>query len=133
MPSDRAGGNSPGASPTPSPSGNDSVRCHVYGSSVREGLYVYLLAPDSDAPGGDPSALDSLPAPVRRQLGRATLAMTIELDENRRLGQEDVREVLANLGKQGFHVQMPRDIEPIVEAVAADAVSSAARRQREQS
>ena len=110
-----------------------SVRCHVYRSSVKDGLYVYVAAPAasdgeaaSDATAREP--LETLPAAVRRRLGRAELAMTLELDERRRLGQEDVREVLANLAAHGFHVQMPRDIEPVVAAVADAAVSGAARR-----
>ena len=108
------------------------LRCHVYRSSVKDGLYVYVRAP---AEGGDAAndgtaraPLETLPAAVRRQLGRAELAMTLELDAARRLGQEDVREVLANLAAHGFHVQMPRDIEPAVAAVADAAVSGAARR-----
>ena len=114
-PAGRAGRSRDDRAPAP-------VRCHVYRSSVREGLYVYVGAPDE----GD--ALAALPPPVLRQLGRPALAMTIELDEHRRLGQEDVREVLANLAGQGFHVQMPRDIEPLVEAIATEAVAGAARR-----
>lgn len=74
------------------------------------------------------AALEGLPMPVRRQLGHPVLAMTLDLDENRRLGQENVRDVLANLASRGFHVQMPRDIEPIVEAVADAAISDAATR-----
>ena len=138
--------------PGTSPAASAPVRCHVYRSSVRDGLYVYVAVPDGTAadeasapadggPGGSPAddpvtggpasgdpALESLPAPVRRQLGRPVLAMTLDLHENRRLGQEDVREVLANLAGRGFHVQMPRDIEPLVAAVADAAVSNAAER-----
>ena len=117
--------------PDMSPATNASVRCRVYRSSVRDGLYVYVAVPDEAATGnaaaGDP-ALEGLPVPVLRQLGRPELAMTPDLHENRRLGQEDVREVLANLAARGFHVQMPRDIEPIVSAVADAAVSVAAER-----
>lgn len=117
--------------PDKSPTTDASVRCHVYRSSVRDGLYVYVAVPDDAAAGdtaaGDP-ALEELPLPVRRQLGRPELAMTLDLHGNRRLGQEDIHEVLANLAAQGFHVQMPRDIEPIVSAVADAAVSVAAER-----
>ena len=89
--------------------------------------------PTTDPAAAPDPALESLPAPVRRQLGRPVLAMTLELDGNRRLGQEDVRVVLANLAGQGFHVQMPRNIEPIVEAIADDAISNAAARRGERS
>ena len=86
------------------------MQCHVYRSSVRDGLYVWMR---------DPDALDTLPEPVRRQLGaRAELAMTLELTPDRRLGREDARTVLENLAERGFHVQMPRDIEPEVQRAA---------------
>lgn len=85
------------------------MQCHVYRSSLRDGLYVWMREPD---------ALDALPEPVRRQLGRAELAMTFELTADRKLGQEDAATVLANLAERGFHVQMPRDIEPDVERAA---------------
>ena len=115
------------------------MRCHVYRSSLREGLYVYVADAGADpgaapaeggaAPVDDAAVLAALPAHVRRQLGaRAERAMTLELDEGRRLGQEDVREVLANLAERGFHVQMPRDIEPLVTAAADASVAAAARR-----
>ena len=110
------------------------MKCHVYRSSVKDGLYVYVPATEGEdgkiaADGTYPAALTELPPPVRRQLGRPELAMTLELDPGRRLGQEDTAEVLANLASRGFHVQMPRDIEPLVEAVARDATEgSAARR-----
>lgn len=102
------------------------MKCHVYRSSVKDGLYVYVAATaDDDGTVVDgqeePPGLAALPAPVRRQLGRAELAMTLELEPGRRLGQENVTEVLANLSGRGFHVQMPRDIEPLVERVAREA------------
>lgn len=105
------------------------MKCHVYRSSVKEGLYVYVAASETDAgatgDGSEPPALAALPEPVRRQLGRAELAMTLELGPDRKLGQENVAEVLANLAERGFHVQMPRDIEPIVERIAREATRSA--------
>lgn len=85
------------------------MTCYVYRSSVREGLYVWLA---------DEAGLETLPEPVRRQLGRPELAMTLELDEHRRLGQEDAREVLDQLESRGFHLQLPRDIEPTLEQIA---------------
>ena len=103
------------------------MKCHVYRSSVRDGLYVYVAVTDGESavpsttePEPSPSGLAALPAPVRRQLGRAELAMTLELDRSRKLGQGNVEEVLSNLAKQGFHVQMPRDIEPEVRRIARE-------------
>lgn len=104
------------------------MRCHVYRSAIKEGLYVYVAAPsspssnadaDADADIDDDALLEGLPAPVRRQLGEASRVMTLELDANRRLGKEDVHQVIANLGAQGFHIQMPHDIEPLLASIAA--------------
>ncbi len=88
------------------------MQCWIYRSSVRDGLYVWLNKED---------ALDTLPEPVRRQLGAAELAMSIELHPGKKLGQEDPEVVMANLDAQGFHLQMPRNIEPDVLQAALDA------------
>lgn len=119
------------------------MKCHVYRSAVRDGLYVYIAAPDSEptldtseadsvpeSEAADTALLATLPDPVRRQLGRAERAMTLELDPSRPLGTENVREVIANLGRQGFHIQMPRDIETLVSTIADAAVNAASRRSR---
>jgi len=104
------------------------VKCHVYRSAVKDGLYVYVAASEDDdgiVGDTDPPGLAALPAPVRRQLGRTELAMTLELGPELELGQEDSREVVEHLAGQGFHVQMPRDIEPAVEAIAQAAFAQA--------
>lgn len=89
------------------------MQCWIYRSSVRDGLYVWLREEDG---------LAALPDPVKRQLGAAELAMSITLEPTTKLGQEDPAEVLANLSTQGFHVQMPRDIEPELLRVSRDSV-----------
>lgn len=89
------------------------MQCWIYRSSVRDGLYVWLR---------DEDGLEQLPDPVRRQLGQAELAMSIELTASSTLGQEDPAEVLENLSAQGFHVQMPRDIEPELLRVSRESV-----------
>lgn len=90
------------------------MQCWIYRGSEREGLYVWVASEDG---------LDDVPVPVRRQLGRPALAMSIDLQPGQKLGQEDADTVLANLAEHGFHVQMPRDIEADVARAAADAVA----------
>lgn len=85
------------------------MQCYIYRSSIKEGLYVYLASEDG---------LDQLPAPVLKQLGTPELSMSLELNPERKLGQEDAKVVLKNLETQGFHVQMPRDIEHQLAAIA---------------
>lgn len=85
--------------------------CHIYRSSIKDGLYVWLR---------DDDGLGNLPAPVLKQLGQPELAMSIELKATQKLPQEDAETVLANLQSQGYHIQMPSDIESLVEAIVRD-------------
>lgn len=79
------------------------MQVHVYRSTLKRGLYVYLT---------DHDGLERLPPPVRRRVGRAEFALSFDLRPDRRLGSENPAEVLENLRRHGFHVQLPRDIEP---------------------
>ena len=94
------------------------MQCYIYRSSVKDGLYVYLA---------EENGLESLPKPVLKQLGAPEFAMSIDLTPERALGQEHTPTVLENLTKQGFHVQMPRDIESQLKAVAENATANMAR------
>lgn len=75
-------------------------------------MYVYLAEEDG---------LEKLPAAVLKQLGTAEFAMSIELTAERKLGQENASTVLENIREQGFHVQMPRDLERQIESIARSA------------
>lgn len=90
------------------------MQCHIYRSSIKQGLYVWLK---------DKDGIEALPKPVQKQLGVAEFAMTIELTPTRTLGQEDPEVVLASLEEHGFHLQMPRDIEALVETIARSTTS----------
>ena len=85
------------------------MQCYIYRSSVKEGLYVYLANEDG---------LSSLPEPVLKQLGQPEFSMTLDLHPDRKLSQEDATVVIENLKNDGFHLQMPKDIEHHLEAIA---------------
>ncbi len=85
------------------------MQCYIYRSSIKEGLYVYLAEEDG---------IDKLPVPVRKQLGVPEFAMSLELSVERKLSQEDTATVLENLASQGFHIQMPRDVEQLLASIA---------------
>ena len=91
------------------------MQCYIYRSSIKEGLYVYLA---------DEDGLSKLPKPVLKQLGTPEFSMTLDLLPERKLSQEDTAVVLDNLENRGFHVQMPRDIEDQLEAIAYKANST---------
>ena len=88
------------------------MQCYIYRSSIKEGLYVYLA---------DEDGLSSLPEPVLKQLGKPEYSMTLDLHPDRKMSQEDAVVVLENLKSDGFHVQMPRDIEHQLETIARTA------------
>lgn len=87
------------------------MQCYVYRSSKKDGLYVYLAEEDG---------LSQLPEPVLHQLGEPELAMTIDLATRTSLGHENIDVVRENLKEQGFHVQMPKNIEHLVLQAAND-------------
>jgi len=85
----------------------------IYRSSVKEGLYVYL---------GEDTRLESLPAPVMKQLGVPEKAMEFDLHASRKLPNADSAEVIEAVKNQGFYVQMPRDIEALLAQVSNESV-----------
>ena len=85
------------------------MQCYIYRSSIKEGLYVYLASEDG---------LANLPEPVLKQLGTPEFSMMLDLESGRKLIQEDTQAVLTNLETRGFHLQMPRDIEHQLAAIA---------------
>jgi len=85
------------------------MQCFVYRSSKIDGLYVYLA---------DEDGLGKLPVPVQKQLGDPEFAMALDLSKRSSLGHEDITEVRKNLEDQGFHIQMPKDIEHLVTLAA---------------
>ncbi len=80
----------------------------VYRSSVKEGLYIYM---------GLETSLDSLPAPVMKQLGEPEKALEFDLTQERQLPNADAKEVLESIESQGFYIQMPAEVD--VEALLA--------------
>ena len=82
----------------------------IYRSSVKDGLYVFV---NSD------TTVESLPLPVRKQLGSDTeKAMELDLEKGQKLSNSDAAEVLEAIENQGFYVQMPRDTESIMAQIS---------------
>ncbi|HMH68723.1 MAG TPA: YcgL domain-containing protein [Pinirhizobacter sp.] len=74
------------------------MQCFVYASQRKPNTYVWLHTRDG---------FDVLPEPLTLMLGELRLAMELELDDSRRLPQEDAKEVLADLAERGWHLQIP--------------------------
>ena len=82
---------------------DDNLPCWVYRSPRKQDMYLYLVAQD---------AFDRVPAPPLERFGEPILVIELELSARRKLAREDVRQVMANLRSQGFHLQMPPTLDP---------------------
>ncbi|HDY97901.1 MAG TPA: YcgL domain-containing protein [Pseudomonas sabulinigri] len=74
------------------------VLCSIYRSTKKMGMYLYVPRE---------KGLSEVPPELMKLIGRAEHAMDMILTEERKLAQEDILKVLANLREQGYHVQMP--------------------------
>ena len=75
--------------------------CQIYRSESKTGLYLYLA---------DDIEIDDLPEELLKLLGKYAHAMELDLSQKKKLANEDIEKVKANLKDQGYHVQLPRDI-----------------------
>jgi uncharacterized protein YcgL (UPF0745 family) len=80
------------------------MRCAIYRSPKKPDTYLYLAARDD---------FSHVPDPLLKMLGEPVHVMDLDLHPERRLAQEDIREVLHNLREQGWHLQMPRRDDPL--------------------
>lgn len=74
------------------------MQCYVYASRRKPDIYLWLAERDG---------FGVLPESLRKMLGELRFAMELQLDPQRRLPREDAAQVLAHLGEQGWHLQLP--------------------------
>lgn len=74
------------------------MRCSVYKSRKKDGLYLFLRETDD---------FSVLPDPLKHSFGTAETVMTLELVPGLRLARATAEEVIANLQLQGYHLQLP--------------------------
>ena len=74
------------------------MKCTVFKSEKKEYTYIYLA---------EGKAFEDLPAALRDIFGEPEFVMELELNPARKLAYEDVKQVMENLAKEGFHLQMP--------------------------
>lgn len=87
--------------------------CHIYRSNLKLDTYLYLAVRDD---------FSAIPAELLRVFGTPEYSFSFQLAAERKLAREDSIEVLANLKKQGFHLQLQGD-ELIEEMLARKAVN----------
>lgn len=72
--------------------------CSIYRSPRKSEMYLYVLKSD---------ALERVPVELLSAFGKPQHAFDLVLTPERALAREDIHTVLANLEKQGYHLQMP--------------------------
>jgi uncharacterized protein YcgL (UPF0745 family) len=72
--------------------------CSIYRSPRKNEMYIYVLKSD---------ALERVPVELLSAFGKPQHAFDLVLTPERALAREDIHTVLANLEKQGYHLQMP--------------------------
>jgi len=77
--------------------------CWVYRSSRHEEMYLYLRVEDD---------FETVPRPLLERFGAPRLVLQLDLHAARPLAREDVIRVMSNLRRQGFHLQMPPQLQP---------------------
>ena len=80
--------------------------CSIYQSSRKPGMYLYVLKAD---------ALAKVPEGLLAAFGTPQLAFDLVLHPERQLAREDIHQVLENLDKQGYHLQMPPPEDDYIE------------------
>jgi len=75
-----------------------SIDCHVYRSTLKQGMYLYLAEKDN---------FDIIPSALTKRLGRLEHSFSFTLTETRKLVRYDTKQVIQQLQKDGFFLQMP--------------------------
>ncbi len=74
------------------------MNCAIYKGSKKADHYLYIEREDD---------FDQVPQHLLEMLGELSLVINIELSEERRLAQADVKKVMQSLAEQGYYFQMP--------------------------
>lgn len=80
--------------------------CSIYHSPKKQGMYLYVQKAD---------ALTRVPQELLSIFGAPRHAFDMVLTPERKLAREDIGQVLENLDKQGYHLQMPPPEDDYIE------------------
>ncbi|AYC33679.1 hypothetical protein D3880_15530 [Pseudomonas cavernae] len=80
--------------------------CSIYRSTRKREMYLYVLRAD---------AMSKVPEALLSAFGTPQHAFDMILTPERQLAREDIQQVLDNLDKQGFHLQMPPPEEDYIQ------------------
>lgn len=74
------------------------MHAHIYKSQRRPDTYVYLRERDG---------FQHLPDSLRERLGELVWVLELDITPDRRLARENSQQVIANLDRHGYHLQLP--------------------------
>jgi len=77
------------------------MKCKIYRSDTKSGLYVYL---------SEGKEISDLPEELVKKLGKYTEVMELDFNSRNKLAHEDIKIVKNNLKEVGYHLQIPNDI-----------------------
>ncbi len=80
------------------------MQCAIYKSRRKQDTYLYLAAKDD---------FSQIPETLLKLIGELVHLMDLDLSPERKLAQEDTAEVLRNLQERGWHLQVPRQYDPL--------------------
>lgn len=78
-----------------------SMFCHIYRSNRKVDTYLFLTEKDD---------FSIVPEALLTVFGEPEFSFSFDLKTDRKLAREDTEEVLKNLGEQGYHLQLQKDI-----------------------
>ena len=70
----------------------------IYRSSREDGLYLYV---------DQSEGLNRVPEALLKQFGKTELAMSLDLDEKRKLARADTVKVMQQIHEAGYYLQLP--------------------------
>jgi uncharacterized protein YcgL (UPF0745 family) len=80
------------------------MQCAIYKSLKKQDTYLYTATKDD---------FSHVPETLLKLIGELVHVMDLDLSPERKLAQEDTAEVLHNLQECGWHLQMPRQDDPL--------------------
>lgn len=83
--------------------------CDIYKGKKKEGMYLYVDKKEG---------LSRIPDVLLTSLGQSSLVTTLMITPSTKLARADARQVLDDIGRQGFYLQMPPTLHRIDPALA---------------
>ncbi len=91
------------------PRAHEEMKCFIYRSQKKSGLYVYL--PEKDD-------FSAIPEDIQKSIGELEFSFELQLHEDRQMARENPVDVINNMNDNGFHLQIPADIEEILASIS---------------